>query len=59
MISKTFFVCKIAFSAGLLGLLLFSTDLKLLSNVLLEVDLRYFAILLTISIVSMIVSAYK
>lgn len=59
MISKTFFVCKIAFSTGLLGLLLFSTDLKLLSNVLLEVDLRYFAILLTISIVSMIVSAYK
>lgn len=59
MISKTFFICKIAFSAGFLGLLLFSTDLRLLSNVLLEVDFRHFAIVLTISIVSMIVSAYK
>ena len=59
MKSKTFFVCKITFSLGLLGLLLFSTNLRLLSNVLLEVDLRYFAVVLTIVIVGMIVSAYK
>ena len=59
MKSKTIFICKFIISVGLLSLLLFSTDLRLLSNVLLEVDLRYFAIVLTIVIAGMIVSAYK
>ena len=52
-------IIKSTLSAGLLGLLLFSTDLGALSDMFLEVDLHYLAIVLTIVIVGIIVSAYK
>ena len=56
---KTLIISKLTLSLGLLGLLLFSTDLESLSNIFLEVDPRPFAIVLTIMIVGMVVSAYK